>query len=323
MADIIVVEPFETKSHLLMSQVGNVRFGDTTCTYTNEDELIDLIGDAAAVVTTSRGKYTLKVISAAKKLRIIAKCGALPNNVDLNAATKCGIPVTWTPGSNAVSVAEHALTIILSLLKKLPQTMQGLKQGEWHTEDKKAEELSNKTVGIVGFGQAGYHLSKLLVPYDVRILCFDPYIPKDKILSSGAKPVDLSTLLSSCDVVSLHCHMCEETFHLINKDALRKMKNTAFLVNTGRGPLVDESALWTALKEKWIAGAGLDVFEIEPAQKDNPLFQLDNILITPHMAGWTQEALIREAKGASEEVIRVLNGKAPLNVANPEYIKYK
>ena len=323
MADIIVVEPFETKSHLLMSQVGNVRFGDTTCTYTNEDELIDLIGDAAAVVTTSRGKYTLKVISAAKKLRIIAKCGALPNNVDLNAATKCGIPETWTPGSNAVSVAEHALTIILSLLKKLPQTMQDLKQGEWHTEDKKAEELSNKTVGIVGFGQAGYHLSKLLVPYDVRILCFDPYIPKDKILSSGAKPVDLSTLLSSCDVVSLHCHMCEETFHLINKDALRKMKNTAFLVNTGRGPLVDESALWTALKEKWIAGAGLDVFEIEPAQKDNPLFQLDNILITPHMAGWTQEALIREAKGASEEVIRVLNGKAPLNVANPEYIKYK
>ena len=323
MTDIVVVEPFETSSHMLMSQVGNVRFGNTTCTYTNEDELIDLIGDADAVVTTSRGRYTPKVICAAKKLKIIAKCGSLPNNVDLNAATKCGIPVTWTPGSNAVSVAEHALTIILSLIKKLPQTMQGLKQGEWHSEDKKAEELTNKIVGIVGFGQAGYHLSKLLTPYNVRILCFDPYINKDKVLSAGAEPVDLDTLLSSCDIVSLHCHMCEETFHLIDKGSLQKMKNNAFLINTGRGQLIDESALEIALKEKWIAGAGLDVFETEPAKKDNPLFQLDNILITPHMAGWTHEALIREARGASEEVIRGLKGEAPLNAANPEYTKYK
>lgn len=323
MADIVVVEPFETASHMLMSQVGNVRFGNTSCTYTNENELIDLIGNADAVVTTSRGKYTSKVICASKKLKIIAKCGALPNNVDLTAATKCGIPVTWTPGSNAVSVAEHALTIILSLLKKLPQTMRGLKQGMWHTEDKKAEELTGKTIGIIGLGQAGYHLSMLLKPYNVRILCFDPYISKEKILSANAEPADMDTLLSSCDIVSLHCHMCEETFHLMNKDTLRKMKNTAFLVNTGRGQLIDESALEIALKEKWIAGAGVDVFEIEPAQKDNPLFKLDNILFTPHMAGWTQEALVREAKGASEEVIRVLNGKEPLNVANPEYLKYK
>lgn len=323
MRNIVVVEQFEHDSHMLMSEVGDIVWGDASKTYTDEDELIELIKDAVAVVITSRGKFSKKVISAAEDLRIIAKCGAPPNNVDIPAATELGIPVTWTPGSNSTSVAEHALTLMMSILKHLPITMKGLKQGTWHTEALKACELTNKTVGIVGLGQAGFKLTELLKPFNTKIIGFDPYINPEKLASSNVQLVDdIDVLLKSSDIVTLHCHMCEETHHFMNEDKLNKMKETAYLVNTGRGGLVDEKALYKALTDGKIAGAALDVFEVEPAQKDNPLFALDNVVMTPHMAGWTKEALIREAKGASEEVIRVLKGGKPVNVANPDYIKF-
>lgn len=322
LSKIVVVESVELKSHMLMESVGQIGFGNASSTYTDEAELIDLIEDADAIVITSRGRFTKRVISAAGNLRIIAKCGALPNNVDIKTATELGIPVTWTPGSNAASVAEHAVTMIMNVLKLVPKTMAGLKKGKWHTEEDKANELMGKTVGIVGFGQAGSYLTKFLKPYEVEMLVYDPYVSKEKIDLAGARKVDLEVLLTNSDVVTLHCHMCEETHHMINKDSLKFMKENAFLVNTARGGLIDETALYEALTNKWIAGAGLDVFEVEPASKDNPLFTLDNILITPHMAGWTKEALIREAKGASDEVVRVLKGELPLNVVNPDYVNF-
>lgn len=317
--NIVVVESVEFESHKLMESVGEVRFGNAASTYTDEDELIELIESADAIVITSRGVFSKRVISSASKLKIIAKCGARPNNVDIKTASELEIPVTWTPGSNAVSVAEHAITLMMSILKLVPKTMNGLKKGKWHTEEDKANELMNKTVGIVGFGQAGSYLTKFLHPYEVEMLVYDPYVSKEKIDSTGAKKVDLETLLTKSDLVTLHCQMCEETHHLINKERLDVMKESAYLVNTARGGLIDETALYEALSNKRIAGAALDVFAVEPASKDNPLFSLENILITPHMAGWTKEALVREARGASEEVIRVLSGKMPKNIVNPEY----
>lgn len=321
--NIVVVEPVEVGSHMLMESKGKIIFGDASSTYTNEDELIELIENADAIVITSRGRFSKRVITAAHKLKIIAKCGALPNNVDLKAATELGIPVTWTPGSNAVSVAEHAITMMMSLLKIVPKTMDGLKRGKWHSEQDQASELMGKTIGIVGFGQIGSYLTKFLKPYEVEMLVYDPYVSQEKIDSCGAKKVTFETLLTSSDLVTLHCHMCEETLHLINKERLSMMKKSAYLVNTARGGLIDEAALYEVLSNKLIAGAGLDVFEVEPASKNNPLFILENILITPHMAGWTKEALLREARGASEEVIRVLSGKLPINVTNSEYVNFK
>jgi D-3-phosphoglycerate dehydrogenase len=323
MNNIVVVEQFEHDSHMLMSEVGNIIWGDASKTYTDEEELIALIKDAAAVVITSRGKFSKRVIEAARDLRIIAKCGAPPNNVDIPAATNCGIPVTWTPGSNSTSVAEHALVLMMSLLKHVPLTMNRLKEGTWHTEDLKACELTGKTVGVVGLGQAGFKLTQLLQPFGTEIIGFDPYIKPEKVSSTSVRLVDdIDELLKASDIVTLHCHMCEETRHFINKDKLSKMKKSAYLVNTGRGGLVDEKALYGALTANVIAGAALDVFEVEPAKKENPLFKLDNVIITPHMAGWTKEALVREARGASEEVIRVLKGEKPVNVANPDYTKF-
>lgn len=319
---VVVLEPSDMESHEMMSRVGVVRYGPVDRAY-SQDQLIEELSNASAVVVTSRDKITRDIIASAPNLKIIAKCGAKPANVDLDAATEYGVPVTWTPGSNPTSVAEHALTLMLALLKEVPATTIQLRQGGWRTDQLKASELAEKTVGIVGLGQSGYRLAQILNAFNCRILCYDPYVSSDKAGEVGAEQVDLDTLLASSDVVSLHCQMCAETHHMIDEGQLRKMRRSAYLINTGRGPLVNEEALFRALKGNWIAGAGLDVFEVEPAQKGNPLFALPNVIATPHMAGWTHEALRRETEGASEEVIRVLTGQAPLNVANAEYVTHR
>ena len=316
---IVVLEPSDMEAHKLMQEVGEVRFGPVDKAYT-EAQLIAELSEASAVVVTSRDKITRNVISSAPHLKVIAKCGAKPSNVDLDAATEYGVAVTWTPGSNPTSVAEHALTLMLALLKHVSITMNRLKQGEWRTDQLKASELAEKTVGIVGLGQSGYRLAQLLGAFNCHILCYDPYVSTERVDEVGAKQVDMDTLLRCSDIVTLHSHMCDETYHMIDEEELDKMKKSAYIINTGRGPLINEEALVKALRENWIAGAGLDVFEIEPTSKDNPLFSLPNVIVTSHMAGWTHEALRRETQGASEEVIRVLRGQNPVNVANPEYI---
>ncbi len=319
MFDILVVECEVRELHMLMEEVGKVRYGDPKNNYTDEKELIGLIGDADAVVCTARGKFTRNVIAAAKNLKIIAKCGSVPNNIDVEAATEYGVAVTYTPGANRVSVAEHALTLMLSLLKLVPQSMEVLKGGGWKSESLQASELTGKTVGIIGLGAAGSSLAELLRPFRTEILCFDPYADPEKIKEAGARPVDMDTLLRQSDVVSLHCQLCDETRGFIGRDQLKKMKKSAYLVNTARGALVDEAALAEALRERRIAGAGIDVFSVEPASKDTPLFELDNVIFTPHMAGWTRECLARETQGTTDSVIQILKGLEPDSLLNPRY----
>ena len=321
MYDIVVVECEVRELHMLMSEVGKVRFGDPKNTYIDEKELIELIGDADAVVCTARGKFTRNVIAAAKNLKIIAKCGSVPNNIDVDAATECGVAVTYTPGANKVSVAEHALTLMMSLLKQIPRSMEVQKEGGWKGEHLFASELTGKTVGIIGLGAAGSSLAEMLKVFNVDLLCFDPYADPERILKAGAKSVDIDTLLERSDVVSLHCQLCDETCGFIDREKLKKMKKSAFLVNTARGALVDEKALVEALRENWIAGAGIDVYSVEPTSKDNPLFMLNNVIFTPHMAGWTKECLARETQGTTDSVIQMLKGLTPDSLLNPEYVK--
>lgn len=322
MFDIVVVESEVRDLHLLMNEVGRVRFGDPQKSYADEEELISLIKDADAVVCTARGRFTGKVISSAGNLKIIAKCGSAPNNIDIKTATECGVAVTYTPGANRISVAEHALTLMMALLKLLPQSAGRLRNGQWKGEDFQAAELFGKTVGIIGLGQTGSALARLLSVFDVNLLCFDPYAGEKQLAEAGAKPVDLDTLLAVSDIVSIHCQLNDETRHIVNRDRLGKMKKSAILINTARGALVDEDALVEALRDGWIMGAGIDVYGIEPALKDNPLFYLDNVAATPHLAGWTKECLARESAGTSQAVIKMLKGQVPDNVLNPDYVKF-
>jgi len=316
---VFIAEPEFRESHEILEEVAEVRVGQKDRRYT-EEELMRELEDMDALLITSRERVTKKVIEAAKRLKIVAKYGAKPDlvNVDIEAATKKGIPVTWTPSSNADSVAEHAISLIMALMKKIFLSSSHLKTGGWRIETLCGYELMNKTIGIIGLGAVGYKVAEKIRGFGVKILVYDPYISEELAKIVEAQVVGLGTLLKESDVISVHAALTEKTRGLIGERELKMMKKSALIINTARGAIIDEKALYKALKEGWIAGAGLDVFEEEPARPDNPLFTLDNVVVTPHVAAFTYEALRRETFMAAEEVIRVLRGEKPKFVINPE-----
>ena len=303
-----------------LSKVAELSFENKKGGYT-EDDLVEMIGPYDAVMITSQHAITSRVIAAAPKLRIIVKRGAKPENVDYDAATKRGIVVAWTPGVNYVAVAEHAVMLMLCLAKKTIPQMERLKGGAWRESDAGLQELWGKTVGIVGLGGIGRALCRMLGGFDVKFLAYDPYISPAQAKEVDAKLVGLEDLLSQSDYVTLHAALTEETRHLIGEEELSIMKKTAHLINTARGGLIDESALVKALKEAEIAGAGLDVFGVEPPEHENPLLHLPNVVVTPHMAGWSDEAVYREQKEAALEIKLVLEGERPRYPINPEALE--
>jgi phosphoglycerate dehydrogenase-like enzyme len=199
-------------------------------------------------------------------------------------------------------------------------TCSQLRQGKWREKGLLGYELLGKTVGIIGMGNVGRKVAEKISEFNVKLLAYDPYIDPKVAEKINVKLVDLDTLLKESDVVTIHATLTEETKHLIGEKELRSMKKTAFIINTARGAIIDEKALIKALKEGWIAGAALDVFEQEPPSPDNPLLKMDNVLVTPHFASCTYEAYQREAFMAAEEVLRILKGESPKFIANPEVL---
>jgi D-3-phosphoglycerate dehydrogenase len=267
---------------------------------------------------TSQHPINSKIIDAASNLRIIAKRGAKPENVDLQAATEKGIIVTWTPGVNSIAVAEYSIMLMLCLSKQTIPQMNKLKDGAWRSPSPGIRELDGQTIGIVGLGAIGEEVARLARGFRMLILAYDPYVDQDLAEVVGAKLVGLDELLRESDYVTLHAMLTEETRRLINEKRLKLMKKESYLINTARGELVDESALIKALESGIIAGAGLDVFKNEPPQQGNPLLTLPNVVVTPHMAGWSEEALFRELREAAIEIKLVLEGKNPRYPLNPE-----
>jgi len=303
-----------------LSKVAELSFENKEGGYT-EDDLVEMIGPYDAVMITSQHAITSRVIAAATKLRIIVKRGAKPENVDYEAATKKGIVVAWTPGVNYVAVAEHALMLMLCLAKKTIPQMERLRGGSWRESDAGLQELCGKTIGIVGLGGIGRVLCRMVGGFDVKFLAYDPYISPAQAKEVDVNLVGLEDLLRQSDYVTLHATLTEETRHLIGEKELSMMKKTAHLINTARGGLIDESALLKALREGEIAGAGLDVFEPEPPKHENPLLHLPNVVVMPHMAGWSDEAVYREQKEAALEIKLVLEGESPRYPINPEALE--
>jgi D-3-phosphoglycerate dehydrogenase len=303
-----------------LSKVAELAFENKEGGYTEED-LVEMIGPYDAVMITSQHAITSSVIAAAPKLRIVVKRGAKPENVDYDAATKRGIIVSWTPGVNYAAVAEHTVMLMLCLAKKTIPQMDRLRGGAWRESDAGLQELWGKTVGIVGLGGIGRALCRVLGGFDVKFLAYDRYISPSQGQEVGAKLVSLEDLLRQSDYVTLHAALTEETRHLIGGKELSVMKKTAYLINTARGGLIDESALVKALREGEIAGAGLDVFESEPPEYENPLLHLPNVVVTPHMAGWSDEAIYREQREAALEIKLVLEGQSPRYPINPEALE--
>jgi phosphoglycerate dehydrogenase-like enzyme len=253
-----------------------------------EAEALDALGDAEILITTSRVPVTRRVL-AESSLEHVAKFGTGIDTIDLDAARDGDVTVTYTPGLNALGVAEHTVTLLLAVSRRLVAQQEHLQAGGWRDEVRLGSQLSGSTVGIVGYGNVGRRVSALLDGFHVDVLAHDPYVPDEDGEPFGVDLVDLDTLLATSDAVTVNAELTEETHHLIDRAALSTMRESAVLVNTARGPIVEEDALVAALDAGEIAGAGLDVFESEPLAPDHPLFGRDDVVTTPHSAAMTVE----------------------------------
>lgn len=279
------------------------------------DEVAEFIGDAEILVM-HQSPVTDAMLEKLPHLKFIACSRGGPVNVDINAAKKRGVQLVRAPGRNASAVAEFTIGAILAETRKIRVGHESLRHGEWRGDlyraDTTGRELNEMTVGVIGYGKIGTRLVKILQAFGCRILVSDPYVQIDPAdLTVGVEQVSLNTLLAESDVVTLHPRVTEETTQMINKDALAQMKNDALLINTARGPLCDYDDLYDALKNGIIGSAMLETFSVEPTPPDWPLLQLDNVTLTPHIAGASVRTARYAAQVLAEDVKNYISG-APL-----------
>jgi D-3-phosphoglycerate dehydrogenase len=283
-------------------------------------KLEDVIGEASGI-GVRLVPITSELMAAAPPLKVVAKHGVGYDNIDVAAATSRRIVVVTTPKANAVSVAEHILSLMLCLANRICAANADLKAGRFKKrEDYVGVELKGKTLGVVGLGRIGSETArKCKSGFGMNVVAYDPLLSAETFELTGYKRADtLGPLLEEADFVVLCVPLTSETTNMIGARELTWMKPSSFLVNTSRGGLVDEAALYTALSEGRIAGAAMDAFVKEPPGPKNPLLTLDNFIATPHVAGATHEAMRRMATDLAEEIVRVLSGERPLYAVNPE-----
>ena len=279
--------------------------------YPSEDELVELIKDVDVVIVRSKPRVPRRVIEAAEKLKVIGRAGVGIDNIDVEAAKEKGIEVFNTPGAPTRSVAELAIGLMLAVARKIAFADRGMRRGEWPKKQCMGFELAGKTLGVIGMGRIGREVAYIAKKgLGMKILYYDVIrCPREVEEELEAKCVDLETLVKESDVITIHVPLVKATYHLINEDLLRKMKKTAILINTSRGGVVNTEALVKALREGWIAGAGLDVYEEEPLPKDHPLTKLDNVVLTPHIGASTWEAQERAGIQIVEKIIEYFKKK--------------
>ncbi|MGQ9776121.1 MAG: hydroxyacid dehydrogenase [Thermodesulfobacteriota bacterium] len=289
----------------------------------DEDSLVEELKEIDGIIIRANGKVTRKIIEAASKLKVIGRHGVGVENIDLEAANEKGIWVVNTPDANDLSVAEHFFGLALMLSKKLKKADMALREGRWEARyEYIGSELHGKTLGILGFGRIGKAVGRIgYRGFNMKILYYDTIQYKEVEEEIKAEKVSLKELLTRSDFISINLPMLPETKGFLKEEEFRWMKPTAFIINLARGPIWEEGALYKILKDGRIAGAGSDVFEVEPTPKTNPLFELDNFIGTPHMAAHTEEALMRMSLVA-EDILRVLEGGTPFHPVNqPKWIK--
>lgn len=284
----------------------------------DEDELISRTRDADAMVV-SASPITRGVMSALEGLKTVVRTGVGYDVIDVPAATELGVIVVNIPDLWIREVANHALGLLLAWNRKIPTLDAQLRSGGWKPGGTGVMgSLHGETVGIVGLGNIGSALARRLAGFEMTIIGHDPYVDDAHFARLGVERVSLEALAQRADYISVHTLLNDETRHLIGEPFFRRMKPTAILINTSRGPVVDEKALIQALKDKRLAGAALDVFEREPVAADNPLLKMDNVIVTPHAAYFSTAAVAQVPRRCGEEIARVLKGERPLNVVNKE-----
>ena len=284
----------------------------------SEEDLIRLVPGKDALIVGVE-KITERVIQAADRLRIICKHGAGVDNIDVAAATRAGIPVTNVPGANSDAVADLAFGLMLAAARSIPRADRAVRAGEWPLL--LGTEVWRKTLGIIGTGRIGKQVARRARGFEMQILGYDPHPDPAFAEEIGMTYVPLEELLRRSDFVTIHVPLTHATRGLIGRREIALMKPEAFLFNLSRGSAVDEVALYEALASGRLAGAGLDVFAVEPPGKENPLMQLENVIVTPHMGAYTREAVLAVGMQTVQNIHRVFCGERPLNVVNLEVLE--
>jgi D-3-phosphoglycerate dehydrogenase len=283
-----------------------------------EADVIAFAASASAIIV-QYAPLTARVIGQLHPCRVITRYGIGVDNIDVAAASQAGIWVTNVPGFCAAELAEHSMAMVLSLIRRIPRLDASVRAGGWETIGimRPTRQLSKLTIGLVGFGHVGRDVARLARAFGMTVLATAPRTTSDEMAAHGVTSVSLDELLARSDVVTLHLPLTPASRHLIDAAHLRLMKPSAILINTSRGPIVDESGLIDALQEGRLAGAGLDVLETEPPRGDNPLLAMDNVILTPHAAYYSDDSLAFLQTAVAEEVVRVLSGNAPRSPVNP------
>jgi D-3-phosphoglycerate dehydrogenase len=310
---VLLYEEMHEEGKAILKEKADIFFAERL----DEPYLISRVRDMDGIILRANGRASRKVMESAPKLKVVGRHGVGVENIDLEAATERGIWVVNTPDANDVSVAEHFFGLALMLSKMLKKGEIALREGRFEARYQYiGNELHGKTLGILGFGRIGKAVARMgYKGFEMNILYYDTVRYKEVEEEIKAKKADLDGLLSKADFVSINLPMVPETKGLVGEKQFGLLKPTAYIINLARGPVWDEKALYRVLKERKIAGAGSDVFEVEPAPKDHPLFQLENFIGTPHMAAHTEEALKRMSRVAVD-IVRVLEGKKPVHPVN-------
>jgi D-3-phosphoglycerate dehydrogenase len=285
------------------------------------DDPFQALADAHAIIASSRIRYDGGIMDLAPSLRVISRTGIGIDNVSLSDASERGIAVCYTPLAPSISAAEHAITLLLAVAKRLKVTESSLQRGEKsdYFTDYDGLEVYGLTLGLIGLGQIGGRVARVALALGMRVIAVDPYVEVERARDMGIELApNLELMLRAADIISLHAPLTEETHHLINARTLALCKPGVILVNTARGKLVDESALIAALDSGQLRGVGLDVFESEPPPPDHPLLGRDNVVATPHIAGATGASKDRLWTTAITQALQVLRDERPLHLANPQ-----
>ena len=282
----------------------------------NEEELIETVKDAHIIIFTF-SKITANVINRLTNCKMVIRYGVGLDNVDIKAATGKSIYVCNTPNYGTFAVAEHAFALLISVNRRIQLLDHNVRNNIWDIQSiPPVYSLQHKTLGITGFGNIGRYVCKMALGFEMKVIVYDPYTDQETTGRLSAEKVSFDDLIKNSDHITLHAPLTEETRHIFSKDVFGKMKNTSTLINTSRGGLVNQNDLIMALKSAQIAGAGMDVFENEPLDPHNELLTMKNVVLTPHVAWYTEDSIVNLHQEVIDEVIRVLNGNTPKNAVN-------
>jgi D-3-phosphoglycerate dehydrogenase len=317
---VLLYEDMHETGKALLKEKAEILFANSL----EEASLIKEVKEINGIIIRANGKVSRRLMESAPKLKVVGRHGVGVENVDLEAATEEGIWVVNTPDANDLSVAEHFFGLALILSKMLKKADIALREGRFEARYQYiGNELHGKTLGILGFGRIGRAVGRIgRKGFDMKVLYYDAVQYEETEKELKARKASLEEVLSQSDYISINLPMLPETKGILGKREFGLMKPSAFIINLARGPIWDEKALHQVLKEKKIAGAGSDVYEVEPAAKGHPLFDLENFVGTPHMAAHTEEAL-RRMSLVAEDVIRVLEGKTPVHPVNQPRLSRK